>query len=462
MGRHFDLTEEKPGGGGAALISDAYWRAHFGGNPDVIGRAIRIYDKSLTIVGVMAAGFRFPQPERHLVSREHHFSGKHQPLRAQLLCGGAAKPGVSVDQAQSQMDAIASRLEQVYPKSNNGKGVFIQRMSDTMVSNVRTTLYLLLGAVGVVLLIACGNMANLLLAKSTARTREIAIRAAVGASRWRIVRQLITESMVLACISGAIGLMLAMWDKDALVALAPANIPRLKETSIDVWVLAFTFGISVISSILFGLVPALDASRVEVNDALKQSGARNSATGGGRMRGALVAGEIALSVILLAGAGLLAKSFLAIENVNLGFHPEHVLVMESSVPSSGIESAKRATRFYKSLLTDIAAMPGVSTVGATRSVPGTVLSNGGYWLDHLPPLEQLSVTAPQAVFSIVAPGTFQTLGIDLKAGRDFTYWRYLRRAVRRGDQRIVGENEPSPGKIPSATRFFAEWIPLRA
>ncbi len=419
LGREFDPEEEKPGAGGAAVISEAYWRAHFGGNPNVIGRVIRIYNKPLTIVGVLPSEFRYPDATEIWYPANTIFPESTGRSAHNYFAVAQLKPGVSVDQAQAQMDGIAGRLEQLYPKSNGGKGVFIQRMSDTLVSNVRTTLYLLLGAVGVVLLIACGNMANLLLAKSTARTREIAIRAAVGASRWRIVRQLITESIVLAMVSGVIGLILAVWGKDALVALAPANVPRLRETSIDGWVLAFTFGISVLSSILFGLVPALNASRVDLNDALKQSGSRNAATSGGTMRNALVVGEVALSMILLAAAGLLIKSFVAMQDVNLGFHPDHVLVMETSVPSSDLESAKRATRFYKGLLADISALPGASSAGATMAVPGTVHSNGGYWLDHLPPLDQLSVTAPQAIFSVVAPGTFKTLGIDLKTGRDF-------------------------------------------
>ena len=318
------------------------------------------------------------------------------------------------------MTSIGTRLEQQYPASNKDKNVAVTRMRDDMVSNVQLTLYLLLGAVTLVLLIACANVANLLLAKSTTRTREIAIRAAVGASRARIIRQLITESLLLALLSAGAGLILAVWGSAALVALAPKNVPRLAETSIDGWVLAFTLGLSVISSLLFGLAPALHASRVDLNDALKQGGGRAVMGGGGRIRAALVVAEIALSVILLAGAGLLIKSFNALNSVALGYHPEHVLVMETSVPASDdVQSARRATRFYKDLLDDVAALPGVTASGATRTTPGHVSSNGGYWLDHLPPLDQLSVSAPQAVFSIVTPGAFRTLGIPLRTGRDF-------------------------------------------
>jgi predicted permease len=294
-------------------------------------------------------------------------------------------------------------------------------MRDEMVRNVQLTLYLLLGAVALVLLIACANVANLLLAKATTRTREIAIRAAVGASRGRIIRQLITESMLMALVAGVAGLVLAVWGSSALVALAPANIPRLAETGIDGWVLTFTLGVSVIASLLFGLAPAWHASRVDLNDALKQGGGRAAVGGGaGSMRGALVVAEIALSVILLAGAGLLIKSFNALHNVALGFNPEHILVMETSVPASDDpKSSRRATQLYKDLLRDVATLPGVTASAATRATPGHTASDGGYWLDHMPPEDQVSPSAPQAVFSDVTPGAFRTLGIPLRAGRDF-------------------------------------------
>src|SRR6185369_2537294 len=201
------------------------------------------------------------------------------------LVVGRLKPGVSLDEARGQLVALAARLEQAYPSSNRNKSVIIRRLSDDLVGDVRTTLYLLLGAVAVVLLIACANIANLLLAKATARTREIAIRAAVGASRGRIVRRLVTESMALAAASGLAGLLLAVWGSNALVLLAPRNVPRLAETSIDGWVLAFTFGISLAASLVFGLAPAMHASKVDLSDALKSAAARTVVGGSaGRMR----------------------------------------------------------------------------------------------------------------------------------------------------------------------------------
>ena len=418
VGRQFTPGEKA----GAAVISQSYWLSHFGGNANALGQTIRMFDRTFTIMGILPPGFHFPDktdvwvpanansvfPET--VSRSAH----NYQVVARL------KFGVSLEQAQAQMTSIGARLEQQYPSSNQGKNIAVTRMRDQMVSNVRLTLYLLLAAVGVVLLIACANMANLLLAKATARTREIAIRAAVGASRSRIVRQLITESMLLALLSALAGLLVAIWGSSALVALAPRNVPRLAETGIDGWVLAFTFGVSVAASLLFGLAPALQASRVDLNDALKQGAARAVVGGAaGRLRSGLVVAEVALSVMLLAAAGLLIKSFIALSNVTLGFHPEHVLVMETSVPASDVDSARRSTRLYKNLLPGLAALPGVSGVGATRTPPGHVSSNGGYWIDHLPPINELSVTAPQAVFSVVTPGVFATIGIPLKRGRDF-------------------------------------------
>ncbi|HYL77853.1 MAG TPA: ABC transporter permease [Bryobacteraceae bacterium] len=416
-GRLFNTDEQKIGGPGAVLISQSYWQSHFGGNTRALGQTVHIYGKPLTIVGVLPADFHFPgKTDLWSTSGEETTSrSSHNYLPIARL-----KPDVTLEQAQTQLTAIASRLEQQFPNSNKNKGVVVTRMRDQMVSSIRLTLYLLLGAVGMVLLIACANMANLLLAKATSRTREIAIRAAVGASRGRIVRQLITESLMLALASGVVGLILAVWGADALIALAPKNVPRLAETEMDLWVLAFTFGVSLVSSLIFGLAPALQASRVDLNNALKQGGTRSVLGGGaGRIRSALVVAEIALSVVLLTGAGLLIRSFQALGNVDLGFKPEKILVASTSVPTSNLKDAQRATQFYKGLLTDVASLPGVSAAGATAAPPGSIRSNGGYWIDHLPPREKLGLTSDQAVFTVVAPGTFQTLGIPLRIGRDF-------------------------------------------
>jgi predicted permease len=416
-GRLFSPEEQKPGGAGAVVISFSYWQSHLGANASALGQPVRMLGKSFSIAGVLPSGFHFPNGTDIWLPANVVFSETASRSAQNYLVAGRLKPGVSLEQAQAQMTAIGARLEQQYAESDADKSVVVARMRDEMVRDVKLTLYLLLGAVALVLLIGCANVANLLLARAAGRTREIAIRAAVGASRGRIVRQLITESAVLAVIAGAAGLLLAKWGSDALVALAPGDVPRLAETGIDGWVLAFTLVISVGASLLFGLAPALQISRVDLNETLKQGAGR--AMGGakaGRMRGALVVVEVALSVVLLAGAGLLIRSFAALQNVPLGFRPEHVLVMQSSVPAADLSSARRATGFYKDLLADLAMLPGVSAVGGTRNTPGSAFSEGTYFIDHL---GKISPATPQAVFSVVTPGALAALGIPLKRGRDF-------------------------------------------
>jgi putative ABC transport system permease protein len=421
MGRFFTPAEEKYGSGGAAVIGYAFWQSHFGGKPGAIGQKLRVQDRSLTIVGVMPPRFSFPEKtqvwmpltalEQDTPSRSAH----------NYRVVGRLKPGVTLEQAQAQMTAIAERLEQQYPPTNSGKSASVMLLSEDAVGSVRPTLFLMLGAVALVLLIACANVSNLLLAKATARSREIAIRAAVGASRARIVRQLTTESLVLAIAAGGLGLLLAVWGSTALAALAPGDVPRIDEVQIDGWVLAFTFGISVTASLLFGLAPALHASRVDLNESLKLGGSRTTAGGAaGRLRGTLVVAEIAISVVLLAGAGLLIKSFVALHNVALGFRPENVLVMETSVPSSNEESARRALGFYKDLLAQIPTIPGVVAAGGTAAPPGRTMSNGSYFIGRLPGPGDRYVTAPQAIFSVVTPGAFRALDIPQRRGRDFS------------------------------------------
>jgi putative ABC transport system permease protein len=418
VGREFSADETKPGAAGAAILSSNYAMSHFGSPAAALGQSVRVLGKNLDVVGIMPPGFHFPDktdvwfPTNTIVPDTESRSGHNYRVVARL------RDGVTLEQAQAQMTAIGSRLEQKYPDSNANKNVAVGRMRDAMVSEFSLTLWVMLAAVGVVLLIACANLANMLLAKSVARTREIAIRSALGAGRGRIVRQLITESLLMAVVAGAIGVLLANWGARALVALAPIDVPRLSETRIDMPVLTFALAASVLASVLFGLAPALHTLRVDVNKSLKQGTTRSS--GGGiadRIRFALVVTEIALSMMLLTGAGLLLKSFVTLQNVDLGLRPQRVLVVETSVPASDLESAKRAVRFYTELLPQVRMLPGVVSVGGAGVVPGHVESNGGYWIDFLP--KELNVNSPQAVFTVVTPGEFATVGIPLLKGRDF-------------------------------------------
>lgn len=277
LGREFSAEEMKPGSAGAAIISAAFATNHFGGAANALGQPIRIFNRSINVVGVLPPGFQFPQKTDLWLPVNTIFPDTESRSAHNYRVVGRLKSGVTIEQAQAQMTAIGSRLEEKYPDSNSGKNVAVVRMRDEMVSNFRLTLWLMLAAVGVVLLIACANLANMLLAKAVGRNREIAVRAALGAGRGRIVRQLITESLVLALLSGAFGVLLAFWGARALVALAPADVPRLAETSVDARVLAFAFAVSVLASLLFGLAPALQVLRVDLNKSLKQGTARLTA-----------------------------------------------------------------------------------------------------------------------------------------------------------------------------------------
>jgi putative ABC transport system permease protein len=418
IGRFFTAEEMKPASGGAALISYTYWQNHFGGNPQALGQVVRVYGRPFPIAGVLPPGFGFPDKTDLWVPARISPDDLKYRMAQNWLAVGRLKPGVPLERAQAEMSSIAGRLAQQYPESNKGRTAAVTRMRDQIVGDVRLTLYLLFGAVSVVLLIACANTATLLLGKATARTREVAVRAALGASRRRIVRQLVTESVLLASVAGACGLLLAYWGSDALVALAPAGLPRLTEIGIDRWVLAFTLAVSIITSLLFGLVPALYASQVDLNEALKQAGTRSVIAGGMvRMRGVLVVAEIALAVVLLSGAGLLIKSFVALHNVALGFRPENMLVMRATVPAP--MQAQAATGFFQDLLPKIANIPGVLSAGATMAPPGNIDSSGGILIDQMPAQPDW-LSAPTAALSVIAPGTFRALGIPLESGRDFS------------------------------------------
>jgi putative ABC transport system permease protein len=414
-GRFFTPEEMKQGAGGAAMISYAYWQSRFGGDPNALGQTIRAAGQR-PIVGVLPPGFRFPNNDTDVWVSMVGPPGNRGGLN--WVAAGKLKPGVSLERAQTEMTSISARLEELYPDSNRGRRVAVTQMREELVGNVRFTLYLLLGAVGVVLLIACANTATLLLGKATARAREIGVRAAIGASRPRIVRQLVAESLLLAFVAGALGLLLAYGGSNALVKLAPADVPRLGETAVDRWVLAFTMGMSILTSLLFGLVPAIYASKIELSEALKQGATRVVGGASVRLRGALAVAEIALAVMLVSGAGLLIKSFLALHNVALGFRPENVLVMRASVPAAPSVGIVRARQFFKDTLSRVAGLPGVLAAGATMAPPGSVESTGTYFVDQMPAKLDPSA-APPAILSVVAPGTFAALGIPLRSGRDF-------------------------------------------
>ncbi|HLY61680.1 MAG TPA: ABC transporter permease [Terriglobia bacterium] len=419
LGRLFTAEEARAGGSGALVISYDYWQSHFGGDTKALGQTVGGLGKPLPIVGVLPATFRFLDKTdlwypMNTVFREPtaNFRGGRNYFAVARL-----KSGVSLEQAQSEITLIGRRLEREYPDFDKGRTVAVTRLRDEMAGEVRLTLYLLLGAVGVVLLIACANTATLLLGKATARSREVAVRAALGASRNRLVRQWVTESLLLALSAGGLGLLLAYWGSKALVALAPRELPRLSEISLDRRILAFTLATSMITSLLFGLIPAFHAARVDLSESLKQGGRRVvSGAGMVRVRGVLVVVEVALAVVLLSAAGLLLRSFEALQNVDMGYRPEKVLTMKATVPAP----TPVARQFFGDILPQIRDLPGVLSAGATMALPGQVesMATGPYFFDHLPPQKDWPA-APGAVVSVVAPGTFRALGIPMQRGRDF-------------------------------------------
>jgi putative ABC transport system permease protein len=417
-GRWFDTEEIKPGPPTAAIVSAAFAQSHFGGAHEAIGRTIRLANRSCVIVGVAPADFAFP--ERTEIWAPLALPDVANPLRRggeNFRAVARLKSGVSLEQAQSEMTTIAGRLEQQYPDTNTGRHVIVTRLHDQVVGDVRLMLHVLLAAVVLVLLIACTNLATLLLARATARTQEMHVRTALGASRERIVRQMLVEGLVQGFCSGVVGLALAFAGLKTLVAFIPGNVPRLDEIAIDQRVLLFTLVISVIASLLLALAPAFQASHVQLDSGLRQGGTRSVAGGGmRRAREGLVVLQLGLSVVLLAAGGLLIRSFIALQNVPLGFQPDRVLVVDATVATP--DPRQPATLFFRDLLAAISKMPGVVAAGATMAAPGRVDSTGAYWIDHVPQPSEMRIGSSN-VNSIVAPGTFTALGIPLVRGRDF-------------------------------------------
>jgi len=418
VGRLPGPVEQTAGGPMTAIVSHDFAVRRFSDPASAIGGTVTFAGFPLTVIGVMPAGFSFPGrtdvwTPSWLFSETTSRSAHNYNVFARLT------RGATVEQAHKEMTAIASRLEREYPNSNEGKGAAVVPLRERLVGSTKDTLYLLLGAVAMVLLIACANVSNLLLTRATTRTGEIGVRAALGASRVRLIRQLLTESLVLALASSIGGVLLASWGVRALVALAPAVLPRFAEVRIDASVLTFALAVSVVASVLFGVTPAVQASRVDLSLSLRHGGRGSLAVGGARLRSALVIIEIALAVSLVVGAGLLIRSFVALGEVDLGYSTDRVLVAETSVPAKDLDTAKRATAFYRSVRPQLAALPGVQSVAGVRGLPSTPSrSSGGYWIEGGDDVQ--GITSPQALFTVVTPDYFKTMSIPLHRGRDLS------------------------------------------
>ncbi|MFL6255011.1 MAG: ABC transporter permease [Pyrinomonadaceae bacterium] len=420
LGRGFLPEEEQTGHNRVVVISHGLWQRRFGSDPNVVGRQITITGNVHTIVGVAPAGFRTPVPGPKPPDLWFPIAFRFdESLRRSdfLNVVGRLKAGATVEQARAELESVAARLAQEHPGTNAGWTVKVEPLHERVVGNVRQALWVLMGVVGFLLLIACANVANLLLARAAVRQKEIAVRSALGARRGRLVRQFLTESVLLALAGGALGVVLAAWGVELLVALSPGNIPRLEEVGLDARVLAFTFGVSALTGIVFGLLPALSASKTDLSVSLKEGGSRGSTAGAGarRLRSALVVSEIAITVVLLTGAGLMIRSFMAVQSVDPGFRPERIVTFDFALPMTKYKEEAQRAAFYEQLTTRVASLPGVERAAVVDALPlsggGSVL---GFVVEGRPPLPPEQVQ--DADFFSVTPDYFDVMGIPLVRG----------------------------------------------
>jgi putative ABC transport system permease protein len=465
LGRDFLPEEDQPGRNQVVILSHAAWVEHFGSDRQIAGKSVTLDGNRYTVVGVMPPQFRTFAPLREEIwipftMRKTDSRGSHF-----LAAIGRLKPGVTIQQAQTEISGIAARLSKAYPATNTGIGARLVPLQEQMVGRIRPTLLALLGAVGFVLLIACANVAALLLARATARRQEMALRTALGAPRFRLIRQLLSESGLLALAGGTLGVVLAYWGIQALKLARGANIPRLEEVSIDPQVLAFTAAISLLTGLLFGLVPALQYSRVDLTSTLKETGTHGASALGwrriwGRAGSFLVAAEVALSLMLAICSGLMVKSFLRLVNQEFGFRPTNVLTTRLFLPQSRYKEPRQWGDFFRTLTERIRALPGVQEAATTSKLPLRGGNNGVVLIEGRPaPVGNLNGTLVE--HSPVSPAYFRAMGIPLRRGRTFE------ETDEREDARPVAVINESmarrfwPGENPLGKRFSWDRNPPR-
>ena len=415
LGRSFTPEEDTPGKSNVVVLSHGLWQRLFGGDRNVLGRSITLSGTPATVVGVMPADFYFPNRETELWSPIATPNDPTQRGAHYVIVFARMKPGVTVEQADAEMKTIAARLAAQYPDRNEGESAEVVALHEQTVGKIRPALLTLLGAVGLVVLIACGNVANLLLVRASARAKELAIRTALGAGRRRLIFQMLAESTVLGLAGGALGLLLAYAALQPIRTLGAASIPRVDDIAIDGGVLAFTAALSLLTGVVFGLAPAWQAQRANLNGVLKEGGRTSAAAGGRWVRNALVVAEVALSLILLVGASLLIRSFAKLTGVDPGFRAENVLSFRVALPNASYPDLARQAAFYESLVERLESLPQVTSAAAVQTLPmrGTyVLSTGIVGRPPLPPSQQPSIN-----YRVVSRRYFETLGIPLLRGR---------------------------------------------
>ncbi|MFL6227272.1 MAG: ABC transporter permease [Pyrinomonadaceae bacterium] len=424
LGRFYTREEDQAGAARVIVLAHDFWRRSFGGNPKIIGQQVPMGSSPATVIGVMPAGFKFP-----VEAKEVDFWMPLAPLLSKndltrrdyvsLQFVAKMKAGATIAQTQSEIETISRRLQSQYPATNTALVFFVRPLRDALVGDVRTALFVLLGAVAFVLLIACVNVANLLLARASARAKEISVRTALGASRWRIVRQMLTESLLLSIVGGALGLLFATWGVALLVGASPADLPRAGEINLDARVVVFTAAVTLLTGLVFGLAPALSASKIDISDALKEGG-RSGSDGAShnRLRSALIVAEVALSLVLLVGAGLLAQSFRHLLDVKPGFDPDNLVTMDVVPRRSRYPQDAQRVQFFQDFLQKAKALPGVESVGLVDPLPlGGNFEAWDFQIEGRPP------AAPgvnqNADRRVIDPDYFRAMKIPVVRGRAF-------------------------------------------
>jgi predicted permease len=474
LGRAFVPEDDRPDSSRVVVLGSGLWKRRFGGDRSIIGRTVTLNRQPYTVVGVMPEGFYFPP---FWASKAEIYAPlAFTPAQAQdrrmstLRTFGRLKPGVPPEQARLDIRVIARQLAQDYPRTNAGQTAVVTSLHEMSVGNVQTALLILLGAVGCTLLIACANLANLFLTRSTARHKEIAIRQAMGAARLPLVRQFLTESVLVSFAGGALGILVAWWAVNSLVGALPNagnfRLPRQNEIAIGGPVIAFNFLVCLLTGLLFGLAPALQASQVDLNRGLNSTG-RGSTMGrsGQRMRGALVVSEIALALMLLAGAGLLIQSFRKLRDIEVGFRPQNVLAVNVAVAGSDHAQPDRRANFYREAVERLSALPGVQSASAVNHVPlAGDLFRLGIQIEGRPAPQPGN--EPNAIYRVAMPGYFRTIGMQILSGRDFDQ-RDNEGATRGAVVNETMARRYWPGENPLGKRFrmnvvngFTPWMAI--
>ena len=414
VGRDFRPEEVRPGIAAASIVSDGFWRRRSGGDASVVGRPLRPGSPT-SVVGVMPRGFSYPDNVDLWVPAVLDPASDPRNNRY-FEALGRLKPGVTVEQAQAELETISARLDAAYPETNRGWRVRAVPLTNFIVGDARQTLLLLFGAVGLVMLVACANVANLFLAHASGRQREIAVRAAIGAGRGRIFRQVLTESLLLSAVAGALGVVIGRWGLQLLIAIGASGIPRLETATLDRTVLFFTIAVSAATGILFGLLPAVQLSRSDLVQTLRE-GTRAAGTRG-RTRQVLVVAEVAIAVVLLVAAGLVGRSFRGLQQVDVGFEPANLLTMRVTLSGPKYRQPGAGAAYYDAAIARISALPGVRSVAAVLALP---VGGGGFYLGRgfIRPGLSHPPEGYNSGFQAATPGYFRTMGMTLLKGRDF-------------------------------------------